>query len=198
MGDELQGLLLFRCITGGYFCSEPRTFLSKEFTFNKLLRIGGMKTWKLVCKISKVVLLMHHAGPPLPVWGSPGKPQTLITLWTETYFPKLAAGIPKYIHHAAPRKRVGAGSLGLPIAPPQCKKGLCATGAEEWRQVPGVGRAPSSVCSGISYYLLSRSRRSSCLHHHGNRQSVWVEGGVKLGSFLSDNLQRAGLAQTAA
>ena len=82
-------------------------------------------------------------------------------------------------------------------AAPLQERSLC-NGGRRVEASTREGRAPSSVCSGISYYLLSRGRRSSCLHHHGNRQSVWVEGGVKLASFLSDNLQRAGLAQAAA
>ena len=140
---------------------------------------------------------LASCGTAPPCVGQPGKaPNTHHTLDRNIFF-KTCCIRPKVrpINHPScrpPKKQVGASSLGLPIALPQCKKGLCATGAEEWRQVPGVGRAPSSVCSGISYYLLSRSRRSSCLHHHCNRQSVWVEGGVRLASFLSDNLQRPG------
>ena len=59
----------------------------------------------------------------------------------------------------SPRKRVGAGSLGLPIAPPHCKKGLCATRGHQsggsvkqgWVEPhPQSALASATTCSAVA------------------------------------------------
>ena len=123
------------------------------------------KTWKLVSKILKVVLLLNHVGPPLPVWAARESPKHTLDR-DENIFSKTCCSHRKVHPRNHPRKRVGAASLGLPIAPPTARKVFVQRA--KWRQLEVQGWVEpilsSAVCSGS--YLLG--------HHAGTVAAVYT------------------------
>ena len=149
------------------------------------------KRWKLACKRLKVVLLLHHVGPTLPESGGPGKPQTPSTLQTDgkIFYETCSAHrkVHRPINHPKCKNGLEPPASGCPLRRPLQERSLCKVGQQRRRrqQVQGWVQLHPPIRS-LLWLPASIAAGVAAVYTTATRQSVWVEGGVRLGSFLSD------------
>ena len=116
----------------------------------------------------KVVLFLHHVGPPLPEWGSPGKPQTTQQTsdeWNHIFrnLVRPLQSTSAYYKSSGCKNGLEPPASGCPLRRPLQERSLCKVGRRRRRQQvqgwvelhPPIGSLlllvlPASIAAGVA------------------------------------------------